>query len=134
MNTASRWACICLYLMWASVCVAQSTPRMVKDFNFGWRFMLGDDATHWAEVDFDEQGQPVPTADLMLEFSVDGQGELFGVDNGNAAETLCLKGNKMPLFSGKALAVVRSLQGKRGTALLHVKSAVGEKTMTIMVE
>ena len=82
----------------------------------------------------DEQGLPVPTADLMLEFSVDGQGELFGVDNGNAAETLCLKGNKMPLFSGKALAVVRSLQGKRGTALLQVKSAVGEKTMTIRVE
>jgi len=64
----------------------------------------------------------VPTADDMLHFSVAGAGELVGVDNGNAADTLSLKGRDKALFSGKALAVVRSLRGQAGTATLSVSS------------
>ena len=79
----------------------------------------------------DAQGRPVPTADAMLRFRVEGTGELFGVDNGNAADTLCLKGERKALFSGKALAVVRSLQGGKGTATLTVSSEWGDASIDI---
>ena len=70
----------------------------------------------------DANGRVVPTATDLLHFSVKGAGELFGVDNGNAADTLSLKGSDKALFSGKALAVVRSRRGEAGTATLSVSS------------
>ena len=82
----------------------------------------------------DSKGRPVPTADLMLEFSVTGAGELFGVDNGNPADVLCLKGDRKPLFSGKALGVVRSLKGIPGTARLTVDSPIGQAHIDIKVK
>lgn len=70
----------------------------------------------------DANGLEVPTANDMLHFSVKGAGELFGVDNGNAADTLSLKGSDKALFSGKALGVVRSVKGKAGKATLTVNA------------
>ena len=81
----------------------------------------------------DEAGRPVPTADLMLNFHVEGAGELFGVDNGNAADILCLKGTQKALFSGKALAVVRSFRGQKGKATLTVSSEVGDASVDITI-
>ena len=51
---AIKIASICFCLMWASLCVAQETPRTVIDFNFGWRFALGDEQD-WAQSEFDDQ-------------------------------------------------------------------------------
>ena len=70
----------------------------------------------------DAQGRAVPTACNMLHFDVSGEAELAGVDNGNAADTMCLKGNDKALFNGKALAVVRSIRGNGGKAVLTVTS------------
>ena len=82
----------------------------------------------------DSKGRAVPTADLMLSFSVTGAGELFGVDNGNPADTLCLKGDRKAMFSGKALGVVRSFKGIPGSARLTVDSPVGEAHIDIKVK
>ncbi len=79
----------------------------------------------------DAKGNVVPTADLMLDFKVEGTGELFGVDNGNAADTLCLKGQQMKMFSGKALAVVRSVRNQKGIATLTVTSPIGDAKLNI---
>ena len=79
----------------------------------------------------DADGREVPDADGMLRFSVKGAGELVGIDNGNAADTLSLKGNQKALFSGKALAVVRSLRNQPGTATLTVEGYGTTKTIDI---
>ncbi|MBR3287935.1 MAG: DUF4982 domain-containing protein [Bacteroidales bacterium] len=79
----------------------------------------------------DAQGRAIPDADMMLNFSVEGSGELFGVDNGNAADTLCLKGTRKALFSGKALAVVRSIRNQKGHATLKVSSELGDGKIEI---
>lgn len=79
----------------------------------------------------DAEGRAVPVADGMLRFSVAGAGELAGVDNGNAADTLSLKGREKALFSGKALAIVRSLRDKPGTATLTVEGYGATETLTI---
>lgn len=82
----------------------------------------------------DCEGNIVPDASTMLHFEVSGEGELFGVDNGNAADTLSLKGSDKALFAGKALAVVRSIRGAAGKAVLKVSSSVGSSTLAIEVE
>ncbi|MCR4824627.1 MAG: DUF4982 domain-containing protein [Bacteroidales bacterium] len=82
----------------------------------------------------DADGRAVPTADTMLHFRVKGKGELFGIDNGNAADTLCLKGTQKALFNGKALAVIRSLPGQKGRTTLTVSSDLGESDITINVQ
>lgn len=79
----------------------------------------------------DDKGRVVPDAELELDFSVEGTGELFGVDNGNAADTLSLKGTHKRMFSGKALAVIRSIKGERGSAVLHVSSPRGDAEIKI---
>lgn len=69
----------------------------------------------------DDQGRPVDNATDMLQFGVSGAGELVGVDNGNPIDHDCLKGTKKALFSGKALAVVRSVKGQKGNITLTVQ-------------
>ncbi|MCQ2177658.1 MAG: DUF4982 domain-containing protein [Bacteroidales bacterium] len=85
----------------------------------------GYDLSYVTVTATDDRGREVPVADNMLEFSVSGNGELVGVDNGNAADTLSLKGSRKALFSGKALAVIRSIKGSRGTVELCVSSEDG---------
>ena len=82
----------------------------------------GYDLSYVTVEALDADGRVVPTAGDLLHFSVEGAGELVGVDNGNAADTLSLKGADKALFSGKALAVVRSLRDTPGTATLSVSS------------
>lgn len=79
----------------------------------------------------DKDGNVVPDADAMLHFEVSGAGELFGVDNGNAADTLSLKGSDKAMFHGKALAVVRSFKDQSGSAKLTVSSAYGNAELSI---
>ena len=70
----------------------------------------------------DAKGNLVPTAMNQLYFEVDGVGELVGVDNGNAAGGESLKGNKMKLFNGKAIAIVRTKRNESGKITLKVTS------------
>lgn len=69
---------------------------------------------------YDSNNNFMPTAMNQLYFSIEGAGELVGVDNGNAAGSESLKGNTMKLFNGKALAIVRSLRGVKGEVMLTV--------------
>ena len=94
----------------------------------------GYDLSYVTVEALDADGRVVPTATDLLHFSVDGAGELFGVDNGNAADTLSLKGADKALFSGKALAVVRSLRGEPGIATLSVSSAYASVKTNITVK
>jgi len=82
----------------------------------------------------DSCGAVVPDASFDLFFEVSGEGELLGVDNGNAAGILSLKGTSMPLFAGKAIAVVRSVRGQAGKAVLSVSSSIGGESVTIQTK
>ena len=80
----------------------------------------------------DKDGNFMPTAMNQLYFEVSGAGELIGVDNGNAAGMESLKGSKMKLFHGKALAIVRSLRGQSGKITLTVKGdGMQEQSITV---
>lgn len=79
----------------------------------------------------DVAGVAHPTADAMLHFRVEGAGELVGIDNGNPADTLSLKGDCKALFGGKALAIVRSKRNEKGEAILTVSSDFATQTLRI---
>lgn len=56
----------------------------------------------------DKEGTVVPQTDNMVNFKLEGQGTIVGVDNGDPVSHLSLKGNKMKAFHGLCLAVVQS--------------------------
>ncbi len=69
----------------------------------------------------DADGNPVPVADNLIEFLVEGDGTIVGTDNGDPTDSNSLKKPVRKLFSGKALAVVQS-DKKAGTITLKAKS------------
>ena len=94
----------------------------------------------WLEVPFEpgkievvsyKNGNAVPDNGTMLHFEASGNGELFGVDNGNAADSLSLKGKDKTLFNGKALAVIRSIKGNPGNVKLTVSSNYGVSDIAV---
>lgn len=95
----------------------------------------GYDLSYVTITAVDENGREVPTATNLLKFKVEGEGELVGVDNGNPIDHMSLKGDTKALFAGKALAVVRSLPGQKGTATLSVSAeGLGNITQNITVK
>jgi len=77
----------------------------------------GDDLSYVTVTVLDRDGVPVPTAESVVHFRVTGGAQIVGVDNGDAFSHASLKGDRMALFSGKALVIVRA--GTRpGTATL----------------
>ena len=95
----------------------------------------GYDLSYVTITAVDENGREVPTATNLLKFKVEGEGELAGVDNGDPTDHMCLKGDTKALFAGKALAVVRSLPGQKGTATLSVSAeGLGNITQNITVK
>lgn len=66
----------------------------------------------------DKDGNPVENAVNRMFISVEGEGRLIGLDNGDSTNYDSYKGNSMRLFSGKLLAVIASTQ-KEG--LIHIK-------------
>lgn len=69
----------------------------------------------------DAEGNPVPVADNLIDFSIKGNGFIAGTDNGDPTDPNSLKGPSRKLFNGKALVVVQS--GKnRGNITLEAQS------------
>lgn len=56
----------------------------------------------------DDKGNIVNSAANQIDFKIEGNGKIVGVDNGNAADTDSYKGNSRKAFSGKALVIVQS--------------------------
>lgn len=79
----------------------------------------------------DSEGNVVPTADNLVHFNVSGNGELVGVDNGNASSVERYKDNKRKAFSGKALAILQS--DKESGEITLSASATGLKGDSIRV-
>ena len=69
----------------------------------------------------DDHGVVVPNLNSEIKFSIDGVGEIVGVDNGDPTSHISLKGNKMKIFNGKCLVVVQS-NGTKGSIALTAKS------------
>lgn len=70
----------------------------------------------------DAEGNPVPVADNLINFTIEGDGFIAGTDNGDSTDPNSLKKPSRKLFSGKALAVVQSHK-KAGKIILKATSS-----------
>jgi beta-galactosidase len=78
----------------------------------------GDDLSFITVRVEDKDGNLCPEADNLVHFQVTGAGSLRAVDNGNAATTELFNADHRKAFSGMALVIVRSENGKPGK--IHV--------------
>ena len=70
----------------------------------------------------DANGVFMPTGNNSITFSVSGPGQLVGVDNGDPTDTTSYKGTSRKAFSGKALAIVRSM-GTAGSIVIKATAS-----------
>ena len=68
----------------------------------------GDDLSFVAVRIEDKDGNLCPLADNLIRFKVAGEGDIAGVDNGNASTTEPFKADHRSAFNGLALLIVRS--------------------------
>lgn len=81
----------------------------------------GNDLSFVTVKVLDKNGNIVPTADNLVEFTITGAGTIEGTDNGYQADTLSLKSNKRKCWKGMALAIIRSTE-KKGNITLQAKA------------
>ncbi|MGM0739518.1 MAG: glycoside hydrolase family 2 TIM barrel-domain containing protein, partial [Bacteroidota bacterium] len=80
----------------------------------------------------DSEGVLCPWAMDMLEFKVEGSARLMGVANGHQRGHDVFTDATHPLFYGKAVAVIRSIPGTSGKAVVTVISESGlESSVTV---
>ena len=70
----------------------------------------------------DENGLVVPGANNLIEFKVEGEGALIGIDNGNPLDKTQMKSKQRNAFNGLALAVIQSTE-KSGNIRITAVSA-----------
>jgi beta-galactosidase len=93
-----------------------------------------EDVSHVKIEIVDEHGYTVPDADNLVQLSVEGEGNLIGLDNGNPSDHSSMKRSSKKTFNGLALAVIRG-NSKPGTIHLRVtSSSIREATIDIATE
>ncbi|MCC7086222.1 MAG: DUF4982 domain-containing protein [Pirellulales bacterium] len=82
----------------------------------------GDDLCYVLVEAFDQDGIPCPLADNEVMFAIDGPAEIAGVGNGNPMSFEPFQGNKRKLFNGKAMLILRTIEGQPGEIRVRTAS------------
>jgi len=64
----------------------------------------------------------VPRSNNLIEFSIEGPGEIVATDNGNSYNMESFASHKREAFNGLALVIVRSKAGEKGRITVTAKS------------
>jgi beta-galactosidase len=70
----------------------------------------------------DKEGLVVPTANNLIEFSIEGPGDIIATDNGDPSDMTSFISKKRNAFNGLALVIVRSKKDEKGTIKITAKS------------
>ena len=83
----------------------------------------------------DAEGRLIRNADNLIEFSIEGPGEIIATDNGDPTDMEEFPSLSRKAFSGRALAIVRPNKGIAGTIKVTAGSAgLEEDSVTITSE
>lgn len=109
--------------LWARQTVRTAGPpdRLVVDVD---RAVIAADGHDLAFITVgveDASGVPVPTADLPVSFSLTGPADLVATDNGDPTDMTAFPSPVRKLFSGHALAIIRSRAGVPGDVGVAVR-------------
>jgi beta-galactosidase len=82
----------------------------------------------------DEQGREVPTAGNHVQFSLEGPGEIVGVDNGLQTSMEPFRASERDAFNGRCLAIVRSVGTPAVIRLQAVSDGLEPASLEIVAE
>ncbi|MGE4488932.1 MAG: beta-galactosidase GalB [Kiritimatiellales bacterium] len=71
----------------------------------------------------DSTGLPVPRADNLIRFELNGSGEIIATGSGNPVSHESFQAHARKAFNGLCLVVIRSLSGRTGKIVLSAESA-----------
>lgn len=83
----------------------------------------GEDLSFITISVLDKNGLLVPTANHLIEFSIDGPGELIATDNGDPTDMQAFPAPSRKAFNGLALAIIRSKKGMKGIIKVIARSS-----------
>ena len=83
----------------------------------------GEDLSYILVEALDEKGMLCPLADNRVQFEVQGPAEIAGIGNGDPLSLEPFQASSRKLFYGKAMLIVRSLEGRRGSIRVTARSA-----------
>lgn len=70
----------------------------------------------------DTEGRVVPKSDNLVDFSIEGPGEIIATDNGDATSMVSFASHKRKAFNGLLMVVVRTYPDKPGTIKVKAES------------
>lgn len=79
----------------------------------------------------DINGNIVNGANNRINFSIEGNGKIIGVDNGNAADTDSYKADSRKAFSGKALVIVQSTKEAGSFTVTATSDGLTSSSVTV---
>lgn len=82
----------------------------------------GEDLAYLLVEALDEHGTVCPLADNLVRFQIEGPAEIAGVGNGNPMSFEPFQADYRKLFYGKAMLIVRTVEGQRGTVRIRAVS------------
>src|SRR5690625_2629981 len=108
--------------------VTASAPRKL-DLKIDYPKLKADgrDMTHIEIQVVDENGHAVYNADDRIELSVEGPGEIFGLENGDVQDLQTYNSNDRKAYNGKLVAFLRA-KTETGTIVVTAKSDQLETT------
>ncbi len=80
----------------------------------------------------DKNGLYVPNASNLINFEIEGQGEIVATDNGDPTCMIPFPSKSRNAFNGLALVIVRSIEGTKGKIILRASSE-GLKEATVII-
>lgn len=89
----------------------------------------GQDLAYITVELYDENGVHQPNADNLLQFALEGEGEIIGVDNANLQDMMSYKGNERKAWKGRALVIVKS--SRQAGEIRLVVSSEGMENATL---
>ncbi len=80
----------------------------------------------------DSTGNVVPTANNLVQFSIEGEGKIIGVSNGNPLDHDSFKASQRKAFNGLCLAVIQSSQTEGNIRLVAKSEGLKEAAISII--
>ncbi|KAH6957723.1 glycoside hydrolase family 2 sugar binding protein [Ilyonectria sp. MPI-CAGE-AT-0026] len=93
----------------------------------------GEDLAYVTVEVVDAKGNVVPTADHLIQLSVSGPAEIIATDNGNPADMSAFVSTERKVFSGLALAILRTKEEETGRIIVAAK-AEGVKSASLRLK
>lgn len=115
----------------SSVTTTESPSALLARVDRNTLIADGQDLSYITVDVTDRNGNPIPNATNRIKFTVEGEGELVGVDNGNSPDHDSYQADNRKAFGGKVLAIVRSTR-KTGSFTLTA-SAPGLDSASVSV-